>query len=148
MDEQNEVIKQFRQQQEKFTYYIVGLSVAAIGFSIIKTNGLPLSWTQIPLGLAVLSWAISIYCGLTFLKYVISNLYANKAYFDIVSGQDPKVGNHPELIKAAVSGITQAMQSNSDKAEKLAKWQDRLFYCGIVFFLVWHVLEMYLKTTR
>ena len=146
MEEQNEITRQFRQQQEKYIYYIIALSVTAIGFSIVKTSGEYLKWTQIPLGLAMLSWSLSIYCGLTFLKYVISNLYANKEYLDIKNGQNSEVGNHPELKKAAVSGITQAMKSNSDKAKKFAKWQNRLFYGGIIFFLLWHVLEMYLKT--
>lgn len=148
MEEQNENLKQFRQQQEKYIYYLIALSVTAIGFSVLKTNEESLKWTQMPLGIAVLSWAISTYCGLTFLKYVISNLYANNAYFDIIKGTYPDVGNHPELKKAAESGIIHAMNTNSIKAEKFAKWQGRLFYCGIIFFLIWHVIEMYLRTLR
>jgi hypothetical protein len=96
------------------------------------------------LGLSVLCWGFSIFCGLRFIKYVISTLYANDAYFDIVNGKHEKVGNHPDNIAAATKGIKQAMAYNSDRAFILAKWQERLFYSGMVLFLAWHVLEMYL----
>lgn len=146
MEEQNELIKQFRQQQEKYAYYIIALCVAAIGFSVTKTSGEALKWIQLPLGSAVLSWGLSIYCGLRFLNYVISNLYTNNVYLEILKGRHPDVGDHPEKIKAAASGITQAMEINSNRASKYATWQDRLFYCGIISFILWHVLEMYVKT--
>lgn len=74
MEEQKEIQKQFRQQQEKYTYYVIALCVAAIGFSVHKTIGLPLKWIQIPLGVAVLFWGISIYCGLNFIRYTMHAL--------------------------------------------------------------------------
>ncbi len=146
MEEQKEIQKQFRNQQEKFAYYIIGMSVTAIGFSVYKTTGKGLDCVQIPLALSVLCWGVSVFCGLKFLKYVISTLYANNAYFEIQKGNYPDVGNHPQKIEAATEGIKQAMSSNSDVASKYSKWQERLFYIGIVLFIIWHVLEMY-KTT-
>ena len=146
MEEQKEIVKQFRQQQEKYAYYIIALCAAAIGFSVTKTSGQPLRWVQIPLGLAVFSWALSMYSGLKFLSYVISSLYTNNEYFEILKGNDPKVGNHPERINAAASGIMQAMEINSNRANSYAVWQNRLFYFGMMTFIIWHVLEMYVKT--
>jgi len=146
MEEQKEIQKQFRQQQEKYAYYIIALCVAAIGFSINKTIDVPLQLTQIPLGIAILAWGASIYCGLRFLRYVISTLFSNNAYFDILQGNNPEIGNHSQLIKAATDGIIQAMESNSKTASKLAKWQDWLFIIGFVSFICWHILEMYKNT--
>ena len=37
---QLEIQKQFRQEQEKFVYYIIALSVSAIGFTVFKTTGI------------------------------------------------------------------------------------------------------------
>ena len=56
MEEQKEIQKQFRQQQEKYVYYVIALCVAVIAFSIHKTTGKSLAWSQIPLAIAVLFW--------------------------------------------------------------------------------------------
>ncbi|WP_375324528.1 hypothetical protein [Flagellimonas sp. GZD32] len=148
MEVQKEIQRQFRQQQEKFVYYMIALSVTAIGFSIYKTTGLQLKWSQIPLGLAILFWGVSVFCGLRFLKYVISTLYANNAYFDIMQGRDTEIGTHPKKIEAATKGVKQAMESNSNRASAYSKWQERLFYLGIILFLLWHIIEMYQATPR
>ena len=58
--------KEFREKQEKYVYYLIALSVSAIGFSVYKTENQSLAYSQIPLALAVLSWSISIFCGLKF----------------------------------------------------------------------------------
>jgi hypothetical protein len=92
---------------------------------------------------------VSIFCGLKFIKFVISNLYANNSYFDILAGRHPELGKDPGKIGAGVEGIMQAMESNGNAANKYFIWQGRLFYSGIILFILWHVLEMYLtsKTT-
>ena len=147
-ENQKEIQRQFRQQQEKYVYYILALTVSAIGFAIYKTSGLPLKWSQVPLGLSAISWGISIFCGLMFIKYVISNLYSNNTYFDIIAGRHPDLGNNPVKIEAGVEGIMQAMTSNADTASNYFKWQGRLFYAGIVLFILWHVTEMYLLSAN
>lgn len=141
---QKEIQRQFRQQQEKYVYYILALSVSSIGFAIYKTSGLPLKLSQIPLGLSVVSWGGSIFCGLKFMKYVISNYYANNTYIDIINGQDPVVGDNPSRINAAAEGTKIAMKTNENSASFFFKWLDILFYIGILLFIIWHVLEMFL----
>ena len=79
--------QEFREKQEKYVYYLIAISVSAIGFSVYKTENQSLTYSQIPLALAVLSWSISIFCGLKFLKYVISCLYANNGYYEIIKGR-------------------------------------------------------------
>lgn len=138
--------QEFRDKQEKYVYYIIALSVSAIGFSLYKTENKSLTYSQIPLALAVLFWIISILCGLKFLKYVISNLYANNGYFEIIKGRDSTVGNHPDSIKSGVEGFREAMKTNGRVMKIYFKLQGYLFYFGIILFIVWHVIEMYLKT--
>ena len=140
---QIEIQKQFRQQQEKLVYYIIALTVSAIGFSIFKTTGQSLKIIQIPLEIAVICWSISIYCGLKFLKYVISTLYANNEYFEIKRGNHPDIGNHPDAIEAEIKGFKGAMVINKKRMKQYFKLQSSLFYIGIILFVIWHVLEMY-----
>src|SRR5690606_18949994 len=100
MEEQKELRIQFRQQQEKYVYYVIALSVSSIAFSVYQTTGRHLEWSHIPLGVAVLSWGLSVFCGLRFLAYVISTLYSNIYYNDILRGHHPDIGDHPQKIKA------------------------------------------------
>lgn len=146
MEEQREIQIQFRQQQEKFVYYLIALSVSAIGFSVYKTTGQQLKWTQLPLGISVLCWGLSVFCGLRFLKYIISTLYANNDYFDIIQGRNREIENHQQKIEAATLGIKEAMNSNSTIANSYFKWQEIFFYLGIILFLMWHIIEMYKLT--
>jgi hypothetical protein len=143
MDEQKEIRNQFRQQQEKYVYYIIAMSVAAIAFSISSTNGIPLKYTQIPLGIAVVSWGISIYCGLTFLRYGMSILFANNAYFDIINGTSALVGKDPITIELASKALKEVVEKNMKTGSKYFYHEETFFYIGVVSFIIWHVLEMY-----
>ncbi len=138
--------QEFRDKQEKYVYYLIALSVSAVGFSIYKTENHSLTCSLVPLGLAVLSWSISIFCGLKFLKYTISNLYANNVYYEIIEGKHPDIGNTPDYIKAGVAGFKEAMEINIKTMEIYFKIQGYLFYIGILLFIVWHIIEMYLKS--
>src|SRR5690606_8168895 len=99
-------------------------------------------WSHIPLGVAVLNWALSIFCGLRFLRYVNSTLYSNIYYNEILLGHHPDIGDDPQNIKAASSGVMKAIQINSGRAKKLFRWQEYFFYLGIILFLFWHILMM------
>lgn len=146
MEQQIELHRLFRQQQEKYVYYIIALCVTAIGFSVYKTTGQELKWTQLPLAISVGCWGLSIFCGLRFLKYILSSIYVNTGYLNILQGIEPGVGTHPEKMKIAASIVKQTMESISEISNNLSKWQERLFYSGIILFIVWHVLEMYTLT--
>ena len=146
MDQQIELFRLFRQQQEKYVYYIIALCVTAIGFSVYKTTGIKLNWTQIPLAFSVTCWGLSIFYGLQFLKHTMSYLRANNALFNIIQGIEPGVGTHPQKMDAAYSGVQQAMEATSEKCSTHFRWQERLFYLGIILFLLWHVMEMYRLT--
>ena len=53
--------QEFRDKQEKYVYYIIAISVSAIGFSVYKTENHQLNLSLIPLGFAVICWSTSIF---------------------------------------------------------------------------------------
>jgi len=60
METAGDITKLFREQQQKYVYYLVALCVTAIGFAVLKTFDLPLRQSQISLGLLkklVFLWA-------------------------------------------------------------------------------------------
>lgn len=144
MELQADLIKTFREQQQKYAYYIIALCVAGIGFGVQKTIGMPLRQTQIPLGVSILCWGISIYCGLQFLGVQIAALYKNSEIINIAEGRSKIAGNHPEKIKIGIDTISKIIEGDSEVASGLAKWQNRLFYLGILCFVAWRIWEMYL----
>lgn len=142
MSVQEELIKQFREQQQKYAYYIIALCVAGIGFSVQQTLGTKLSLTQIPLAVAILSWCISIYLGLKFLNIQIAAIYKNHALIEISEGRSKISGDHPENIKIGIETITKILEKDSNNAMNSAKWQDIFFYIGVFAFISWRILEM------
>jgi len=50
------------------------------------------------------------------------------------------------MIKAASEGIRKAVEDNSNKVNELGKLQVKTFIMGALFYLVWHILEIYLRT--
>lgn len=146
MEKQKELRTHYREQHERFVYYIVALSVTSIGFAVYKTTGLPLRYSQIPLGIAVLSWGLSIYCGFRGITQVMHVTFVNNAFFDVIQGQHPLSGTHPEKIQIGVNTLTRIMNEGSENASKYFHRQTTLFYVGVIAFLTWHVYEMYLSS--
>lgn len=142
-----EIYKVLQTSQDKYIYFKLAAAMTSIAFAITQTKSLKLSITQVPVGLSVLCWGISIYFGLTNRAYYNSTLYANVDYIRMKSGQipSPQYGNHPDYIQAASEGIKEAMKSNSKKVRRYGSAQTLMFYCGAIFYVVWHVLEMYLR---
>ena len=145
MDIKEKLISDFRSQQQKYVYYVIALSVTSIGFSIFQTMKEPLKITQIPLGIAILSWGLSVFCGLLFIRYIISTLYTNVEYLDVVEGIHPDVKKNPQNKDYIIEGMKQAIHSNSKKTVQLSNYQNYLFYFGVIMFIVWRIIEMYYK---
>jgi hypothetical protein len=144
-DHELEVYRAHRTAQEKYSYFMLAAAGAAIGFSVTRTQGLVLSWSQIPLAAAVICWGFSFFCGCMNLRYVESNLYANMSLLKVISGKHPDVGNHPQMMQAASEGIRSAMESNSNRTTFYGRWQFYLMMLGAVSFVGWDVYEMYLR---
>jgi hypothetical protein len=106
---------------------------------------LPLTWSQIPLGLAVSALGLSFFCGCRQLEYVSSILYTNAEILRAESGNHPKVGNNPSFIAAAREGMLHALEKNAETAVEFGHWQFRLLITGGVLYVAWHVWEMYLQ---
>lgn len=75
-------------------------------------------------------------------------MFANMALLKVQSGRHPEIGEHPQMMSAASQGIRDAIVSNSDHATRLGKCQFALLVSGAVFYLAWHVAEMWLRTVK
>jgi len=143
---QREVYRGLHESQSKYTYFLLAAAGAAIGFSLSQTQNVGFSFSQTPLGLAVLFWGLSFYFGCRHLEYVSSIMYANFAMLEIESGQHLDVGDHLQKIKAASEGVKEAIENNSNAANLLGHLQFSTLITGAILYVALHILEMYLRT--
>ena len=141
-----EVYRNLHKSQDKYIYFILAATIASIGFTITQTQNIIFSLSLIPLGISILCWGFSFFFGCRNREYYNSILYANFDLLRVQLGDHPETGSHPQKIRAASEGIMQAIQKNSDKANRLAHLQMTTFILGALFYLVWHILEIYLRT--
>jgi uncharacterized protein (DUF2336 family) len=55
------VYNALRTAQEKYAYFLLAAAGAAIAFAVNQTHDAKLSWAQLPLAAAVLSWGCSFF---------------------------------------------------------------------------------------
>lgn len=145
---EREVYRALREAQTRYTYFLLAAAGGAIAFTVNQTQGSPLSWVQMPLGAAVLAWALSFFFGCRHLGYVSATLYANVSLLQVESGTHPQTPQHPQLVAAACAGIREAMERTAADANRFGNWQFRFLVTGGVLCVAWHVLEMYIRTVR
>jgi hypothetical protein len=137
---------QLTQAQSKHTYFLLAVSASAVALAVHQTEARALAISLIPLGLAVLSWAGSFYCGCMQLSYVAATLRANAALFEVQAGNHPQIGHDVQRMAAASDGIREAAESNAANAGRYHNSQFRLLLLGAILYIAWHVLEMALRT--
>jgi hypothetical protein len=98
---------------------------------------------MILLAIAVLCWIGSIASGLRNRAYVLSTLWGNINILQMQAGHDPEVGRNPQYIAAATAGGMSGLQKNVKKASLYWTLQFRLLLAGGVFFLAWHIVDMF-----
>lgn len=145
-EEEVEIYRALRESQSRYTYFLLAGAAAAVGFSLTQTASSSLSWCQLPLAAALLFWGLSFYLGCKNIGYVNSTLYANSQMLRIESGLHPNVGNHPQMMQAASEGVREAIKTNSNMANNLGHWQFRTLVIGSIAYIVWHIIEMWLRT--
>ena len=118
------------------------MCVAAIAFSVNSSINLKLNYYQIPLGLSVISWAISIVYGFTFIESYLHMLFLNNQYLDIITGKHPKTGLNPEKIEFGAKTMMDIIESSSNKGVKFGRNQKKSLYLGMIFFLAWCIIKM------
>jgi len=141
-----EVYRQFRTSQEKYIYFLLAADASAIAYALNRAEGRSLSLFLIPWGIALLFWGLSFYFGCMHIMYLTSNLFANVNLIEVQQGEHPDAGQHPQVINAAAKGIQSAMEYNDDKATLFGRLNFILFIAGVIAYIVWQVLIMYLST--
>jgi hypothetical protein len=125
--------------QSKYTYFLLATVGAAIAFSVDRTSGDSLSWTQLPLGSAILVWAFSFWCGCERIT-TTDAVYAKTIQ---MLPFDPNVRPNPPIEQIKIwAEFAQERAELLKRAARLWHWQFVALVTGVVLFLIWHVIEM------
>lgn len=145
-DQRIEIYRQLRTSQEKYIYFLLAAAGAAITLAVHQTQGAKLVLSQIPLACAVSLWALSFFFGCRHLGYVNAILYSNSTLLEVEAGNNALAGRDPQRIAAASEGIRNAMEANAEKSSRFAELQFTSLILGAIFYLAWHIYEMWLRT--
>lgn len=111
--------------------------------SVQKTEGLPLSWWLIPVAAATVLWSLSFYFGCKNIDWVQRSMSANYNLLQLRQGSHPDQPPHPQILEAAISGVSSALKGNTERAGFYARWQFRCLVGGGILFVAWRILEMW-----
>lgn len=137
----------FNQEQSKYVYFLLVASVSSIAFWINRTSNLKINFfhlgsEDILLLSSALFWLLSISVGLRNRGYILSIAYSNMDALLMQDGTHPKSFNNPTYNQVAYEGIMEAIKNNSKKAVIYFKIQFYFFCAGVIFFSIWHILQI------
>ena len=134
-----ELTKAFRDRQDKFVYYVMGLNVAAIGFTISKTFEIKIEIDHIYVLVALLSWLTSILYGFYWINTQFNAMIQNILVFDTEEGHIDGKPISKENIEYTKDLLYQDIQKKSEKAKMAYAIMLYLFILGIVLFIFWRI---------
>lgn len=120
--------------------------MSCLGFVVYQTKDDKIDFAKILLLLAVISWSLSIYFGISFIKKQQHGLHLNYMIYENQRNKFEDSKNNIEKIKIVDSIFKEKINSVSDKSKRQYKYQLNTFFIGVVLYILWHILKMYLNT--
>ena len=141
-----ELYRQLRTHQEKYVYFILAAAASAIAYALNRAQDRSLTFILIPWGIALVFWGLSFYFGCRHVNQIDTILFQNIEGLKIEVGRNPKIGDHPAAIAVAIEEFKKITASESEKAYLLYKIQFWFFVAGILAYVVWQLIEMYIRS--
>lgn len=144
-DTELELFRTIAAAQDKYTYFMLAATGAALGFALTQTREAAWTLDLIPLAAAAACWVASFYCGSRNILLRNATLFANISLLQVGRGAGVALPN-PAERGPQMQGIAKAMYEKAALATKHANWQFRFFVAAVGLYIVWHALAMYLRT--
>ena len=142
-EDAKELYRHHREFQNKYAYFLLAIAASGIAFAVQKSEGALLQWPLAPLALSVLSFGLSFYKGMRHLEWIGATLGASYALVQLMNGSQPPSG---EPLEEAIRRTKSDIDSIIKDAKSAMTWQLRFLFSGGVLFVVWHGLDIYLRT--
>jgi len=146
VEELNTLVDAYRSFITRYSYYIMALCVAAIGFSVTQSLEMKLSIHLIPLGVSVLYFCLSVLFGLKFINTITKGMTTEIIMKRIRLGYDEIAGNDIAMQKMSYESISKNIPRLSKNGTLYKNVQLWCFYLGVLSFILWRIIEMYQLT--
>ena len=131
----------------KYCYYLIGLNIAALGYTVSITENLIINELSTLLLIACIFWILSALIGLIFLRLKITGKYLKSLFYSKLFRLKKKSN---ELSKAIydnkVKEIREEYENKSSTlSNKMIICYNSIhisFFFGVLFFILWHVLSI------
>ena len=125
--------------QRKYIYFLLAAAASGIGLAINMTTDLQLTWSQTPLGIALLLWGVSFFSGVKAIMKRNSLIGTNALAVE--------ASNTKSMTKKTNKEISEAIKDLQKIEFTYRNIQFYSIISGAVLFVVWHITEMYCRTT-
>ena len=140
LDETNLVIAAaHRDLYTKYTFYLLAVDGAAVGFALTQTQGVVLAWSQMPLGTRD-GQLVDEFLPASMSRRMELKASVATTLFSLAKTKS-KVVDSPVIGEVFRSELRRAAKW----ATRYNEWQITTLLIGLSFYLGWHVLEMYLR---
>jgi len=133
---ENEQVQELDNLGVRFDQFIIAVNGALIAYGCKQLEEVQLGYSLVPLGLAILFWAISFYCGISSIRRLISVRIIG------VFKQRDEV----RMDSALRTESNKLYHRIGELSNRLNRQMFLFLYAGSLSYLVWQVLELIART--
>ncbi|KUM51865.1 hypothetical protein [Rheinheimera sp. EpRS3] len=134
-----ELHKQFKAAQERYIYFLLAVSVSAIGYAITQIKVEPFNLNHIAFALSITLWSLSFISGLKFAQLTVDSTFKNMIYL-FLKRELKNYPEHTELISKYKSDLLNSSQNRMKKLAFYGGLQSMLLLLGALSYICWHGL--------
>jgi hypothetical protein len=144
-DNRFEMMKTLKGRQDKFIYYIAGLNVASIGYTLSKPfETTPNRIIDLFLAVALLCWVISTTASFRWIYIQFRTMETNMDIIDLKNGFYDKNSYSEIKSKELLSKSKSRLLKDASKCERAIKVTLVFFIIGMVSFVFWRIFDTFL----
>lgn len=145
-DNTREIYRAHISSIERHTYFLLTAAGAGIALAVNQTHSAVMAWTQLPLACAVLCWAGSFLSGCRHVNFGNAILQHNLDLHMVESDRHPIIRQEPWRKEEGKQVLHERLEDSSKKMDQYSSLQFKLLVTGGVFYVTWHIFEMYVRT--
>jgi hypothetical protein len=139
--EHNLAVQNIGELQNRNGIFFIAVAVLSVGYALTQTKVAGFSFSQIPLLIALYCWSSSFYQGCCLIQSNQSVLMFNADLVIIRSEHEHPYYRYPEKFKNEEE-ITDEMYRLRKEVSEVSDAQFKHVLAGIVFYIIWHLLEI------
>jgi hypothetical protein len=130
------------ESHNKYVYFLLAATGAALGYALQRLDGLPITWWVAPGLLATLCWLASFYAGCLRITWTHRAMQSDYSSVQLQRGIHLRQPKDPAETQQAIEITKNLTLSNLQKSSLFLTLQFWLLTAGVASFVLWRVLEM------